>query len=90
MRGTPWKALSVLSLLLTAAGGVLVGWSASVNVGWQGSVIGLLVIVIGILLTRMNYRAYRYAIAPSPGTTIPIVAVCACALLWIAFVVGVL
>ena len=90
MRGTPWKVLFALSVLLTLAGcGVLV-WSGWVSAGWSGAAIGMFVILIGGLLARMNYRAYRYAIIPGAGTTLPIVGVSVCALLWIMIAVGAL
>lgn len=84
MRGTPWKALLALSLLLTAAGGALLVWSIAKGVAWQGQITAALVVIFGALLARMNHRAYRHAAAPTPSTTLPIVGVGAFTLIWIA------
>ena len=90
MRSTPWKVLLGLSLCLTVAGCLLIGWSIANEVGPRSTVIGVFVVSIGALLARMTYRAIRYAKVPEPSTTLPIIVVSACALLWIAIVVGVL
>ncbi len=90
MRRIPWKALFVMSLALMAAGCAMLIWSILQKLGWQGAIIAIMVIVLGSLLARMNYRAYRYAVVPAPSTTLPIIGVGAGALLWIASVVGLL
>jgi hypothetical protein len=87
---TPWKALFMSSLILTAAGCGLLTWGLSQRVGWPLSGTGAFVVVIGTLLARMNYRAYRHAVLPGPSTTFPIVFVTACAILWTALVAGLL
>jgi hypothetical protein len=87
---TPWKALFAASMVLTAAGCLLLLWSVVAQVGARGTVIGGFVIVLGSLLARMNFRAHRYGLLPSPTTTLPIVGVGACALLWIAITSGLL
>lgn len=90
MRTTPWKPLFAGSVLFTAAGCAMFAWSISWNVGWEGTMVAVFVIVIGALQARMNYRAYRYAVLPTSRTTLPIVGVCVCALLWIASLMGLL
>ncbi|HEX8832281.1 MAG TPA: hypothetical protein VF705_13990 [Longimicrobium sp.] len=85
---TLWKPLFVASILLTAAGCALFVWGISRNIPWQGAMIAVLVIIMGGLLARMNYRAYRYAMLPTPSTALPIIGVTICALLWIASVMG--
>jgi hypothetical protein len=87
---TLWRALFAASLALTAAGCLLVLWGVVNEVGAQGTVMGGFVILLGSLLARMNYRAHRYGVPPGPGTMLPIVGVSVCALLWIAFVLGLL
>ena len=90
IRRTPWKALFAASLALTAAGCLLLLWSVVEQVGTTGTVIGGSIVVLGSLLARMNFRAHRYGLLPGPSTTLPIVGVSACALLWIAIVAGLL
>jgi hypothetical protein len=87
---TPWKPLLGASILLTAAGCAMFVWGIFRNVPWQATMMGVFVMLLGGLLARMNYRAYRYAVVPTPSTTLPIVGVGVCALLWIAGVIGLL
>jgi hypothetical protein len=79
-----------LSCALVIAGAAMVTWAARSGLGWQSVVTGLSVIAIGLLATRMCYRASRLGIAPGPATTGPIILLAICALLWNAVTSGIL
>jgi hypothetical protein len=84
----PWKTLFALSILLTLAGSALVAWSIINGIPWAGTMSGVFVVVVGAMLTRMNYHASRHGIRPGSASTLPLVGLLACALVWIGWVVA--